>query len=81
MKIKERYIKMIKKIILITILLVLVGCKKAEEPRVEITTKQPAETIADISINSDISEIDSLDKDLDAGELENLEVEIDEINW
>lgn len=69
---------MIKNIILITLILslFLVGCKKVEEPQII-----PTEPTPDISIESEISEIDSLDKDLDLGELENLEAELDEINW
>ena len=70
---------MTRKIILITLILtlVLIGCKKVEEvePAIE------AETTPDISIESDVSEIDSLDEDLGLGELENLETELDEINW
>jgi len=70
-----------KKIILITLILILIGCQKAEEPKVEITPEQPAEIPSDISIESDISEIDSLDQDLNIEELENIETELDEINW
>jgi len=69
----------IKKIILITLILtlVLIGCKKVEE----VESAIEAETTPDISIESDVSEIDSLDEDLGLGELENLEKELDEINW
>ena len=71
---------MIKNTILITLILslFLAGCQKAEEPTVT-TPEAPAET--DISIESDISEIDTLDEELDLGELDNLEAELDEINW
>lgn len=71
---------MIKNIILITLILslFLLGCQKKEIPAEEPTVT-PAET--DISIQSEISEIDSLDEELDLGELENLEAELDEIDW
>ena len=66
----------IKNIILITLILTLliVGCQKVEEKEVEAETP-------DISIESDVAEIDSIDEDLGLGELENLEGELDEINW
>lgn len=77
---------MIRKIILIILILtlILVGCQKAEKSKVEpktTITEPPAETPSDISIESDISAIDSLDEDLDLGDLENIEAELDEINW
>ena len=72
---------MIKKIVLITLILtlVLVGCQTQEEKEAP-TPREPIET-ADISIEADISEIDSLNEDLSLDELENLEQELDEINW
>ncbi len=68
---------MIKNIILVTLILSLfvAGCQKAEEP---IT---PTETGPDTSMGSDVSEVDSIDKDLNSGELDKLESELDEINW
>jgi len=67
---------MIKKIILAAIILslVLVGCQKAPVEREETT---PAET----NMDKDMSEVDALDEDLNLDELENVEAELDEINW
>ncbi len=73
---------MVKKIILITLILILAGCQKVEEPKVAPkTAPTEAEIPSDISIESDISAIDSLDEDLDPEELENIEQELDDINW
>lgn len=74
---------MIKNSILITLILtlVLVGCQKVEEVEPEITPTEPAKTTTDISIEPEIFEINSLDRDLTLEELDNLEAELDEINW
>jgi hypothetical protein len=69
---------MIKKLILTILLLsiFLVGCQQAIETPTEPVTEE-----AEISIDSEISEIDTLDADLDLEELDNIEAELDEINW
>jgi len=66
---------MIKKIILTALILniLLVGCQKAEEVIVTEAT--------DISVDTEISEVDALDEELNLDELDNLEAELDEINW
>ena len=62
---------MIKKLILITLILslFLTGCQPVEE------------TTEDISVNSEITEIDSLDEDLNTDDLDSIEDDLDEINW
>lgn len=69
---------MIKNIILITLILILIGCQKVEEPKV---TAKEAKTTPDISIESDVSDVNSIDNELNTKELDNLESELDEINW
>jgi len=77
-----------KKIVLIALVLslFLMGCQKAEEPAEEVTTtpettETPEETTPEISIESEITEIDSLDEDINLDDLEGIESELDEINW
>ena len=79
---------MIKKIILISlILIVLVGCQKTEELQGEIgsdsieTEGIDSEAAPEISIESDIAEIDSLDSELSMDDLDGIESDLDEINW
>ncbi len=66
---------------LISILTLLIGqgCQKAEvsEPVTEPTT---TEQNVD-EIGTDISDIGDIDKDLNMSDLDDLEKELDEINW
>ena len=71
---------MIRNIVLVGLILsiLLVGCQK------EVDTGTTAETLpseSDDSIDSDISELESLDEDLDLEELESIDSDLDEINW
>jgi|TARA_B100002003_G_C13927809_1_gene450845 PBP1b-binding outer membrane lipoprotein LpoB len=74
---------MIKKLILTVLLLsiFLVGCQQVQKQPEEIAPTEPVTEEAEISIDSEISEIDALDADLDLEELDNIEAELDEINW
>lgn len=72
---------MIKKVILMALILVLVGCQKAEEPKTETMPATSETTPEEISIDSDIAEIDSLKENLYMEDLDSIETELDEINW
>lgn len=75
---------MIKKIILAALILslVLMGCQKTPVQSEKTESETPTTpTTEESSLDIDVSEIDSLDEDLNLGELENLEAELDEINW
>ncbi|MBW2974723.1 hypothetical protein KY366_03300 [Candidatus Woesearchaeota archaeon] len=83
---------MIRKIILITLILTLllaVGCQKAERPAEgQETSKTTGETsiagtekTSEISIESDVADIGSLNEELNMEDLEGLESELDEIEW
>ncbi len=71
---------MIRKIILIMLLLstLLFGCQKREEV---VTEKEEVSTETEVGIEDEIFEIDTLDKEVTADELDKLEAELDEINW
>jgi len=64
---------MIKHIILIALLLSLVlsGCQ----------TTEPTADEEELSIDDEISEIDSLDEDLSLEELDSIEDDLDAISW
>ena len=70
---------MIKNIILITLILsiFLIGC---QAPTTETPSEAAPEAEEEISIDEDVSEIDTLDEDLGLEDLENIEAELDEIN-
>ena len=74
---------MVKNIILTALILslILVGCQKTEKPATTPTQEPAATSESSINIDSDVSGIDSIEKELNAGELDNLEKELDEINW
>lgn len=57
--------------------LVITGCaKKAAEPE-----KTPAKETTETETEQDLSELESLDKDLDIGELEGIEKDLEGIDW
>lgn len=67
---------------LIVLMLFIVGCgKKAVEDVGEETTEDTGGVEEETDISDDISEVDTLEEDLDLAELENLEKELDEIDW
>jgi len=75
---------MIKKILtlvfVIAVVALIAGCaKEAEKPAPAAAEPATEEQISDVE--SDLSEIESLEEDLDFSELDSLEQELDEINW
>ncbi|MBS3097242.1 hypothetical protein J4209_00435 [Candidatus Woesearchaeota archaeon] len=72
---------MIKKIIIIGLILLVIslaGCAKKEAPPEE---KPTATEEAVTNVGSDISSVDALDKDLDTSDLDDIDKELEEINW
>jgi len=67
-------IKMMKTIFILTIVLslLLVGCQPKQEP---------ATSGEEISIDEEIQEIESIDEDLGLEELDNIEDDLDAIDW
>ena len=83
---------MIKKILaimfVIAILALIVGCQPKVDDTMDetqdATTETTTETTTTEDINdvaSDLDEIESLEEDLGLEELENLEQELDDLNW
>jgi len=65
--------KMITALFLILLVALVIGCKKApEEPKLEVE-------IAEEDIEADISEIDTLEEDLDASELDEIDTLINDL--
>ena len=57
--------------------LMIAGCaKKAEEP-----VKAPAKETTETETEQDLSELESLDKDLEMGELEGIEKDLEGVDW
>ncbi len=64
---------MITALFLILLVALVIGCKKApEEPKLEVE-------IAEEDIEADISEIDTLEEDLDASELDEIDTLINDL--
>ena len=63
---------------LILLVISLVGCAKKDiAPEEKATATE--EAVA--NVGSDISDVGTLDKDLDTSALENIDKELEEINW
>jgi len=63
---------------LILLVISLIGCAKKETPPEE---KPAATEKAASEVGSDISDVGTLDKDLDTSDLENIDKELEDINW
>ncbi len=67
-------------IALLVLIMFLVGCaQKIEEKKSQEITEE--EVVKETDITEDISEVDTLEEDLDMSELENLEKDLDEVDW
>lgn len=77
--------QLIKKLLTILILLIslfyLVGCvQKVSEPTPTVTTTPTTEEkVADIK--SDVSDVGTLDEDLNLKDLENIDKELENVTW
>lgn len=72
---------MIKKIIVLMLLIFIVGCAMPVEETKETVETAPTTESAATDIQEDISDVGTIDADLDIEALGDIEKEIDEIDW
>lgn len=66
-------------IVILAAALLFTGCKKSEIRPLPSEQKQAGTDVSDIT--ADISEVDSLNKELNDSELNNLDSDLQAINW
>ena len=65
-------------IIILILFIFIVGCKRAIEPAADETAKAVESPPEVPDIGSELNQVDTLDEELSLGELENLDLEINE---
>lgn len=81
---EKRVKQLIKKLLMILVLLIslfyLVSCaQKVSEPTPVTTTPTTEENAADIE--GDVSDVGTLDEDLNLEDLENIDKELEDVTW